>query len=162
MSCLLIDETNRYFSLLGVPCRYVSPIDGFSKYANVTYEQGCEDVRCHTETYIYPAARAASEADATIVLVGLDGTFEAEQLDREDLELPGYQNKLISQVQSMSRGPVILVVLSAGGVNIAKYASSESYGAIIWAGYPGQEGGQAIADVVFGAYNPGDHFFSFE
>lgn len=113
------------------------------------------------ETYIYPAARAASEADATIVLVGLDGTFEAEQLDREDLELPGYQNKLISQVQSMSRGPVILVVLSAGGVNIAKYASSELYGAIIWAGYPGQEGGQAFADVVFGAYNPGDHLSSF-
>ena len=139
----------------GIPCRYVSPIEGFKKYADVVYEQGCVDVRCNTEEYVFPAMRAAREADATVVVVGLSLDFEREDLDREDFELPGYQNKLISQVQSVAKGPVIIVILCAGGVNVSQYASSPLYDSIIWAGYPGQEGGQAIADIVFGAHNPG-------
>lgn len=116
------------------------------------------------EEYIFPAVRAAEEADATVILVGLDKTVEMEGVDRQDLELPGYQNKLIKNVHDAAKGPVILVILSAGGVNVAEYAVSvnvaeyavsEHYDSIIWAGYPGQEGGQAIADVVFGEYNPG-------
>lgn len=105
------------------------------------------------EEYIFPAVRAAEEADATVILVGLDKTVEMEGVDRQDLELPGYQNKLIKNVHDAAKGPVILVILSAGGVNVAEYAESEHYDSITWAGYPGQEGGQAIADVVFGEYN---------
>ncbi|XP_073113060.1 putative beta-D-xylosidase [Elaeis guineensis] len=60
---------------------------------------------------------------------------------------------LIRQVSSAAKGPVILVVLSAGGVNLEPI--EKDVDAVIWAGYPGEEGGQAIADVVFGKYNPG-------
>lgn len=97
---------------------------------------------------------AAKEADATIILAGLDLTVEAEGLDRTDLLLPGYQRQLIDQVSEVSRGPVILVIMSAGGVDISFARDNSKIASILWAGYPGEEGGQAIADVIFGTYNP--------
>ncbi|KAG8385323.1 hypothetical protein BUALT_Bualt03G0030800 [Buddleja alternifolia] len=139
----------------GTPCRYTAPIDGFSKFGKVIYETGCGDVLCKNESLIFPAVRAAKKADVTILVVGLDLTVEAESLDRMNLLLPGYQNQLINQVASESKGPVILVVMSAGGVDISFARDSPNIQAIIWAGYPGQEGGHAIADVVFGRHNPG-------
>ncbi|PKI74331.1 hypothetical protein CRG98_005211, partial [Punica granatum] len=80
----------------GIPCRYVTAIEGFSKYAKVIYRIGC-DVTCKNESLIWPAVRAAKEADATIIVAGLDLSVEAEGLDREDLLLPGYQTQLIQQ-----------------------------------------------------------------
>ncbi|XP_015574947.2 probable beta-D-xylosidase 5 [Ricinus communis] len=138
----------------GVPCRYVSPIDGFSIYSNVTYEIGC-DVPCKNESLVFPAVHAAKNADATIIVAGLDLTIEAEGLDRNDLLLPGYQTQLINQVAGAANGPVILVIMAAGGVDISFARDNEKIKAILWVGYPGQEGGHAIADVVFGKYNPG-------
>ncbi|KAJ0045698.1 hypothetical protein Pint_04152 [Pistacia integerrima] len=67
----------------------------------------------------------------------------------------GYQTELINQVAQVSKGPVILVIMSAGGVDISFAKNNTNIKAILWAGYPGQDGGQAIADVVFGKYNPG-------
>ncbi|KAL0398362.1 UNVERIFIED_CONTAM: putative beta-D-xylosidase 2 [Sesamum radiatum] len=99
--------------------------------------------------------RAASNADATILVVGLDLSVEVESLDRVDLLLPGYQSQLISQVAKVSKGPVLVVVMSAGGVDISFAKNDPNIHSIIWAGYPGEEGGRAIADVVFGRYNPG-------
>ncbi|KAF2305394.1 hypothetical protein GH714_004903 [Hevea brasiliensis] len=139
----------------GVPCRFISPIDGFSRYANVDYKIGC-DVACKNESLIFPAMKAAKSADATIIVAGIDLSIEAESLDREDLLLPGYQTQFINQVANISKGPVILVIMSAGGVDISFAKSNISnIKAILWAGYPGEEGGLAIADVVFGKYNPG-------
>ncbi|KAA8514956.1 hypothetical protein F0562_018257 [Nyssa sinensis] len=139
----------------GVPCRYIAPLDGFSSFGKVNYEMGCADVACKNESLIFPAMEAAKKADATILVVGLDLSVEAESLDRVDLLLPGYQTQLINQVAAVSKGPVILVVMSAGGVDISFAKSNSNIKAILWAGYPGEEGGIAIADVVFGRYNPG-------
>ncbi|CAB4306790.1 unnamed protein product [Prunus armeniaca] len=138
----------------GVPCQYTSPIDAFKSYGEVTYEVGC-DVACQNESLIFPAMRAAKKADATILVVGLDLSVEAEGLDRVDLLLPGYQTQLINQVAQVSRGPVILVVMSAGCVDISFAKQNDKIKAILWAGYPGEEGGRAIADIVFGHHNPG-------
>ncbi|KAL2244693.1 beta-xylosidase/alpha-L-arabinofuranosidase 1-like [Sesamum indicum] len=139
----------------GVPCKYTSPIDGLSRFGEVKYEMGCDGVLCKNDTLIYPAMRAASKTDATILFVGLDLSVEAESLDRVDLLLPGYQSQLISQVAQVSKGPVVVVVMSAGGVDISFAKNDPNIHSIIWAGYPGEEGGHAIADVVFGRYNPG-------
>ncbi|KAK3032668.1 hypothetical protein RJ639_036732 [Escallonia herrerae] len=139
----------------GVPCQFTSPIDGFAKYAQVKYKMGCGDVACKNDSLVFPAMQAAKKADATIVVVGLDLTVEAESLDRTDFLLPGYQTQLINQVSAVAKGPVILVVMSAGGVDISFAKDDPNIKAILWAGYPGEEGGQAIADVVFGKYNPG-------
>ncbi|XP_073294678.1 probable beta-D-xylosidase 5 [Primulina huaijiensis] len=139
----------------GVPCQYTSPIDGFAKYGKVIYEMGCGDVACKNDSMIFPAVQAAKKADATIVVVGIDLSIEAESLDREDLLLPGYQDQLINQVAAQSKGPVVVVIMSAGGVDVSFSKGSSKVHSILWAGYPGEEGGQAIADVVFGKYNPG-------
>ncbi|KAJ0017072.1 hypothetical protein Pint_10025 [Pistacia integerrima] len=139
----------------GIPCQFTSPIDGFKTYGKVNYKMGCGDVICRNETFVFPAVQAAKYADATIILAGLDLSVEAESLDRENLTLPGYQTQLINQVAQVAKGPVILVILSAGGVDISFAKDNTNIKSILWAGYPGEEGGQAIADVVFGNYNPG-------
>ncbi|CAH9055689.1 unnamed protein product [Cuscuta europaea] len=139
----------------GVPCKYTSPLEGFAMYSKVDYKMGCGDVQCKNESLIFPAMKAAKKADATVILAGLDLSIEAEGLDRVDLLLPGYQTQLINQVAAVSKGPVILVVMSAGCVDISFAKENPNIQAILWTGYPGQEGGRAVADVVFGSYNPG-------
>ncbi|XP_022744572.1 probable beta-D-xylosidase 5 [Durio zibethinus] len=147
----------------GTPCRYVSPLKGLSAFAQVKYQQGCEGVKCPTDKLIFPATQAAKRADATILVMGTNLKIENEGLDREELLLPGYQNELITQVAVASKGPVILVIMSAGGVDISQFLRSDpkldyinkKIKGILWVGHPGQEGGRAIADVIFGKYNPG-------
>lgn len=145
----------------GIPCQYTSAIDGFSAYANVTYRKGCSDVACKSDSLIFQAMEASKNADATIILAGLGLSVEDEALDREGHLLPGYQSDLIKQAAQVAKGPVILVIMSAGGVNVSFAKKNAKIEAILWAGYPGQDGGQAIADVVFGKYNPGKHFIYF-
>ncbi|KAF8387699.1 hypothetical protein HHK36_026353 [Tetracentron sinense] len=139
----------------GIPCKYTSPLDAFSAIGGVTYATGCDDVLCKNESLIFPAMQVAKNADATILVVGLDLSIEAESMDRVDLLLPGNQTQLINQVAAVAKGPVILVIMSAGGVDISFAKSNPKIQAILWAGYPGEEGGHAIADIVFGKYNPG-------
>nr|XP_011460171.1 PREDICTED: beta-xylosidase/alpha-L-arabinofuranosidase 1-like [Fragaria vesca subsp. vesca] len=139
----------------GIPCKFVSPLDAFSNYGEVRYEMGCDGVKCVNESLIFPAMQAAKEADVTIIFAGLDLSVEAESLDRTDLLLPGYQTQFINQVAQVSKGPAILVLMSAGGVDISFAKKNDNIKAILWAGYPGEQGGRAIADVVFGNYNPG-------
>ncbi|XVF24229.1 hypothetical protein REPUB_Repub13aG0109700 [Reevesia pubescens] len=149
----------------GIPCRYVSPLQAFSTYGKVVYEEGCEyGVKCPNDNLIFKAIKAARSADATILVVGTNLTIEQEDVDREELYLPGYQNQLIEQVAVAAKGPVILVIMSAGGVDISFpfLETNPNYDyinkkikAILWVGHPGQEGGRAIADVIFGKYNPG-------
>ena len=142
--------------IAGTPCRYTSPIDGFSSYGRVNYEAGCPDVKCNDETLILPAVESTKIADATIIVAGIDLSIEAESLDRVDLLLPGKQTDLINQVADAAKGPVVLVIMSAGGVDISFAKNNPKVQAILWVGYPGEEGGEAIADVVFGKYNPGN------
>ncbi|KAK7851387.1 putative beta-d-xylosidase 2 [Quercus suber] len=81
---------------------------------------GCGDIASKNENLIFPAAmKAAKNADATIILGGLDLSVEAESLDREYLLLPGYQSQLINQLAKIAKGPVILVIMSAGGIDIS-------------------------------------------
>ncbi|KAL0005010.1 hypothetical protein SO802_012571 [Lithocarpus litseifolius] len=141
--------------IAGTPCRYTSPIDGFSSYGKVNYEAGCPDVKCNDESLILPAVEPTKIADATIIVAGIDLAIEAESLDRVDLLLPGKQTDLINQVADAAKGPVVLVIMSAGGVDISFAKSNPKIQAMLWVGYPGEEGGEAIADVVFGKYNPG-------
>ncbi|KAJ1695996.1 hypothetical protein LUZ63_012694 [Rhynchospora breviuscula] len=139
----------------GVPCRYTSPLQGIGSYATAVQQKGCMDVACQGDQPIGPAVDAARTADAVIVVVGLDQSFEAEQKDRDSLLLPGRQQELVSKVAMASKGPVVLVVMSGGPVDISFAENDPRVSAIIWAGYPGQAGGAAVADAIFGAYNPG-------
>ena len=99
---------------------------------------------------------AARHADATVLVMGLDQSIEAEFKDRTGLLLPGHQQELVSRVAKASRGPTILVLMSGGPIDVSFAKNDPRIGAIIWAGYPGQAGGTAIADVLFGTTNPGN------
>ncbi|KAK1290990.1 putative beta-D-xylosidase 5 [Acorus calamus] len=139
----------------GTPCKIISPLTAFSGMATVDYQMGCADVACKDDTLIAAAEDAARKAEATVIVVGIDGSIETEGTDRTDLLLPGFQTQMINQVATAATGPVTLVIISAGGVDISFAQQNPSINAIIWAGYPGEQGGTAISDVVFGNYNPG-------
>ncbi|XP_022723119.1 beta-xylosidase/alpha-L-arabinofuranosidase 1-like [Durio zibethinus] len=139
----------------GVPCKYISPIEGFSAFGKVTYEMGCKDIKCANDSYINAAVNVAKNADVTFLFVGLDLSVEAEWVDRSDLLLPGYQTHLVNEVTKAAKGPVILVVLTAGVIDISFAKTNPKIKSILWVGYPGEQGGRAIADVVFGKHNPG-------
>ncbi|XP_073009826.1 probable beta-D-xylosidase 2 isoform X1 [Typha latifolia] len=137
----------------GVPCGYTSPLQGIGRYAKTIHQMGCTNVACTGDDQpIDAAVDAARQADATIMVVGLDQSIEAEGRDRESLLLPGRQQELVLKVAAASQGPTVLVLMCGGPVDVS---FAENNRMILWVGYPGQAGGAAIADVIFGAYNPG-------
>ncbi|TKW02464.2 hypothetical protein SEVIR_8G240001v4 [Setaria viridis] len=141
----------------GKPCRYTTPLQGVAGYVRqAVHAAGCTDVACAgTRQPIAAAVDAARRSDATVIVAGLDQKVEAEGLDRSTLLLPGRQAELISAVAKESKGPVVLVLMSGGPIDIAFAQNDPRIAAILWVGYPGQAGGQAIADVIFGHHNPG-------
>lgn len=139
----------------GIPCKYTAPLQGLSAYTKTLYAAGCANVLCSGNNLLGAAVQTAGNADATVLIVGGDQTLEKESLDRMDLLLPGQQQQLISQVAAASKGPVILVIMSGGPFDISFAKDNNKISGILWVGYPGQAGGAAIADVIFGAYNPG-------
>ncbi|KAJ9699906.1 hypothetical protein PVL29_005656 [Vitis rotundifolia] len=153
---LVRPNANAYGAMMGnyagPPCRSVSPRDAFSAIGNVTYEMECGDVLCHNDTYVYKAVEAAKHADTTIIVVGTDVSIETEDKDRVDLLLPGYQTHLVNQIAKATTAPIILVVMCGGPIDISFARDNPRFGAILWAGFPGEEGGNAIADVVYGKY----------
>jgi glycosyl hydrolase family 3 len=141
----------------GVACGYTTPLQGIGKYAKTIHQLGCADVACNDDRLFEPAISAATQADATVLIMGLDQSIEAEFRDRAGLLLPGRQQELVSKVAKASKGPIVLVLMSGGPVDVSFAKNDPRISAIIWAGYPGQAGGQAIADVLFGTTNPGKH-----
>ncbi|XP_010679361.2 probable beta-D-xylosidase 2 [Beta vulgaris subsp. vulgaris] len=139
----------------GIACGYTTPLQGIGKYAKTIHQQGCADVGCIDDRLFGPAINAATQADATVLIMGLDQSIEAEFRDRAGLLLPGRQQELVSKVAAASRGPIVLVLMSGGPVDVSFAKNDPKISAILWAGYPGQAGGQAIADVLFGTTNPG-------
>ncbi|CAB4262600.1 unnamed protein product [Prunus armeniaca] len=140
---------------LGVACGYTTPLQGIGRYTRTIHQAGCTDVHCNGNQLFGAAEAAARQADATVLVMGLDQSIEAEFVDRAGLLLPGHQQELVSRVARASRGPTILVLMSGGPIDVTFAKNDPRISAIIWVGYPGQAGGTAIADVLFGTTNPG-------
>jgi len=81
--------------------------------------------------------------------------IESEGNDRVSIDFPGVQSQFIQKISSCSKGPVILILMSGGSVDISAQKQSSAIKSIMWVGYPGQSGGDAIAQILFGDYNPG-------
>ncbi|GAB2844005.1 glycoside hydrolase family 3 C-terminal domain-containing protein [Actinocorallia aurea] len=92
------------------------------------------------------AVEAARAADVAVVVVGSDETTETEGADRTSLALPGRQDDLVRAVCAVN--PRTVVVVNAGGPWLMPWA--EEPAALLWAWFPGQEGGAAIARVLTG------------
>lgn len=96
--------------------------------------------------------QAARAADVAILVLGLNQEVEREGLDRVDITLPGMQDKLFEAVYQTGT-PTVVVLVHGGALAIENI--KEKADAIVDAFYPGENGGFAIADVLFGDYNPG-------
>ena len=107
------------------------------------------------------AVATAKKADAVVLVLGLNQRLEGEEMpiqvdgfkggDRTHLNLPKVQEQLMEALKATGK-PVILVLINGSALSV-NYAA-ENMDAILTAGYPGQEGGNAVADVLFGDYNP--------
>eukprot|EP01060_Flectonema_neradi_P013688 TRINITY_DN2042_c0_g1_i8.p1 TRINITY_DN2042_c0_g1~~TRINITY_DN2042_c0_g1_i8.p1 ORF type:complete len:748 (+),score=167.28 TRINITY_DN2042_c0_g1_i8:56-2299(+) len=137
----------------GIAPYLISPIMGISKYAEVNYVEGC-NITCTSTDGFKSAAAAASDADATVLIIGISTKQESEAHDRMDISLPGYQEDLVNTIAAASKGPLIVVVMAGGSVDFSVAKVNPKVEGVMWTGYPGQSGGQAIADVIFGTYNP--------
>ncbi|MBN2753844.1 MAG: glycoside hydrolase family 3 C-terminal domain-containing protein [Candidatus Goldbacteria bacterium] len=139
----------------GTPSAPKTVLKGFAelKGVKVIYTKGCELTGTDKKDFS-EAVKCAEKADAVILCLGLSPKIEGEECDtngyeRSNLGLPGVQQQLIKQIKKSGK-PVIVVLLSGGAVSL----SPDSADAILQAWYPGQAGGAAIADIIFGAVNP--------
>eukprot|EP00659_Diplonema_papillatum_P011960 gene11960-18457_t len=131
----------------------ISPVAGVQLYANATFAYGC-DVACNSTALFAEAKSAAQAADAVVLVVGLNLGQETESHDRTSLALPGYQNQLIEEVAAAAKGPVLCVYMAGGPVDMTPAKGNARIAGVMWVGYPGQSGGQALAETVFGDNNP--------
>lgn len=100
---------------------------------------------------VQQAVELARGADAVVVCGGISNSFEGGAQDRDTMAIPGEQNRLIRAV--VAANPRTAVVLFSGNpLDLSAWVDQAP--AIIQAWYPGQEGGSALADILFGVVNP--------
>ncbi|KAF3772540.1 putative beta-D-xylosidase 6 [Nymphaea thermarum] len=140
----------------GFPCDAQSILYAFQNYIkNVSYAGGCRDIACNSSDGFQQAVGVAKMVDTVIIFAGVDLSQEKEDLDRTNLTLPGKQQDLVLAVAKVSKIPVILVLVGGGPVDVSFARDNELIGSILWIGYPGEAGGQAVTEVIFGEHNPG-------
>lgn len=150
-------------SSLVTPKYSVAPLKGIQDRAgqgtDVSYalgvamegEDASKDTPQAREQLRNEAVKAAAKADAAIIVVGRSPALESEDFDIKSLDLPAGQDELIEAVAKVNKNTV--VVINAGGpVIMSKWI--DQVPAIVDMWYGGQEGGNAIADVLFGDADP--------
>lgn len=142
----------------GTPSAFVTPLQGIrakvGSDTEVVYAAGCPLNSKDTSGFA-EAVQVAKTSDVAVVVLGLSPRMEGEEGDsdgdRDNLDLPGVQEELLQAVHATGT-PVVLVLLA--GSALAINWAQEHIPAIVLAWYPGEEGGTALADVLFGDYNP--------
>ena len=98
------------------------------------------------------AGKVAKECDVTVAVLGINKSIEREGQDRYSLELPIDQQEFIKELYKVNPNTVVVLV---AGSSMAINWMDENVPAILNAWYPGEQGGNAVAEVLFGDYNPG-------
>jgi beta-glucosidase len=146
----------------GTPSRSVTFLEGIknkvSPQTTVVYEQGCNLVEAGISD---KAVAVAKDADVVIFVGGITPRVEGEEMkvevqgfrggDRTVIALPNVQESLLKALRATGK-PVVVVL--TGGSALAVNWANENLPAIIQTWYPGEEGGTALADVLFGDANP--------
>ena len=149
----------------GAPADSITPLHGIreavSRGTRVLYARGSDWVVLG-DSGLAEAVRAAEQADAVVLCLGLTAQLEGEEMpveiagfrggDRTSIDLPAAQERLLERIVAVGK-PTVLVLMS--GSAVAVNWAQEHVPAIIEAWYGGQAAGSALADVLFGDYNPG-------
>ncbi|HEX6525165.1 MAG TPA: glycoside hydrolase family 3 N-terminal domain-containing protein [Streptosporangiaceae bacterium] len=132
----------------------VSVLNGIkatAPHATVNYAQGC-DATC-TSTSGFGAAVSAAQASAvTVVVVGEPASYSGEASSRSDISLPGQQTALVQAIAATGK-PYVVVLMNGRPLTLGWVADNAP--ALLEAWFPGTEGGNAVADVLFDKVNPG-------
>ena len=151
----------------GTPSQAVTPLEGIrakvSPQTEVLFAPGCDIINQDTTGYV-DAIALAERAEVVIFVAGLSQRLEGEEgqeegigdeeqatADRTGLELPAVQAKLLKAIHATGT-PTVLVLINGSMISINW--ANQHLPAILEAWYPGQAGGTAIADILFGDYNP--------
>ncbi|MCD6569910.1 MAG: glycoside hydrolase family 3 C-terminal domain-containing protein [Deltaproteobacteria bacterium] len=142
------------------PSYAVTPLQGIQDRAggkiDVVYHKGFDIDTPFYQGGFEEVKEVASKADVVIVIAALTSKDEGENLiiiggDRDEIDLPEKQEQLINEVASVNKN-CIVVIEAGSAITMEDWIDGAS--GIIMAWYPGQEGGNAIADVIFGDFNP--------
>ena len=147
----------------GQPASYVTPLQGIqeivSPHTEVVWAQGC-GLTENSEDGFAEAVESAESSDVIIFVGGISPVLEGEEPsmsengaggDRTTLDLPDIQQRLLERLHATGK-PIVLVLFSGSCLSVNW--AHENVPAILQAWYPGQEGGLAVAEALFGDYNP--------
>lgn len=147
--------------------RVITPLEALTselQATHVEYAAGCAIVGDGAWAF-GDAVAAADAADVALVFLGssskgsVDGTnhldtVEKESMDRTSLSLPGVQEDLLKALVSQTTTPIVLVLFHGGPIDVEWAQSNPQVVAILSCAYPGQEGGNAVVDVLLGKTSP--------
>jgi beta-glucosidase len=134
--------------------KVVSVLDGIKAavpHASVSYAEGC-DVLCTSTSNFGGAVTAARAAAVTVVVVGEPAAYTGEASSRSNIDLPGDQLALVQAIAATGK-PYVVVLMNGRPLTIDWLA--ENAPALLEAWFPGTEGGNAVADALFGQVDPG-------
>jgi beta-glucosidase len=120
-------------------------------HATVTYAQGC-DATCTSASGFGAAVSAAKAAAVTVVVAGEPASDSGEASSRSDISLPGQQTALIQAIAATGK-PYVVVLMNGRPLTLGWVADNAP--ALLEAWFPGTEGGNAVADALFGKVDPG-------
>ncbi len=129
------------------PTRLSQPLDSLP---GAIYAAGCDERGDTSDVLVAEAEAAAREAEVAVVFAGLPGHYESEGYDREDMQMPAGHVRLIRAVAAANSNTV--VVLLCGSAVECDWA--DEVPAVLYMGLPGQAGGEAIANLLYGRANP--------
>lgn len=126
-----------------------SPLTAFkSEFKTIHFALGT-NISDYYITGFSNALAAVQASDLAIYLGGIDSSVEGEGWDRDSITWPGNQLDLIANLTTLGK-PLIVVQCGGGQVDDSVLLASKGINALLWAGYPGQDGGYAILDVLTG------------
>jgi beta-glucosidase len=137
----------------GDRAKVVSILEGIRSHAGkaeVSYAQACASP-CATSEGFADAVAVAAKADVIVLAVGETWDLSGEAKSRTDITLPGKQEELFAALKATGK-PVAVVMLA--GRPLVFNTIADRADAILYAWFPGTEGGNAVANVLFGDYNP--------
>jgi len=154
----------------GTASRYVTVLEGIQDAlegkARVWYSEGCHlymdalEGLAQADDRLSEAEIVARNADAVVLVLGLDETLEGEEMDtgnsfdsgdKFDLLLPAPQRRLLDRILGLGK-PTVLVLMAGSSIDVS--AAQEKANAVLLPWYPGAGGGRAVADVLFGKVSP--------